>query len=66
MQFDYFVNEFQDLKNQNVEVNFIKNMYDQYKNAYEAYKNLFFINDIHWNKRGNEQVAKEILSKINF
>ena len=41
-------------------------MYDEYENAYEAYKNLFFINDIHWNKRGNAKVAKEILEKIDL
>jgi hypothetical protein len=66
MQFDYLINGFEDLKNENVEVNFIRNMYDDYQNAYDAYKSLFFINDIHWNKRGNSQVAKEILSKIDF
>ena len=26
----------------------------------------FFINDLHWNKKGNIQVAKEIISKIDF
>ena len=41
-------------------------MYDEYENAYDAYKNLFFINDIHWNKRGNVKVANEILNKIDL
>ena len=33
---------------------------------FEPTKNLFFINDIHWNKRGNLLVSNEILEKIDF
>jgi len=65
-QFSYLINSLKQLENKSVKVNFINKMYDQYDDAYEAYKNLFFINDIHWNKRGNLQAAKEILSKIKF
>jgi hypothetical protein len=50
----------------NIKVNFIKDLYNNYNNAYEAYRNLFFINDIHWNKRGNLLVSNEILEKIDF
>ena len=66
IQFDYLINSFKSLENKNVRVSFIKNIYEEYQNAYEAYKNLFFIKDIHWNKRGNAKVAKEILNKVNF
>jgi len=66
IQFDYLINSFKGLEKENVNVNFIKNIYKEYKNSYEAYKNLFFIKDIHWNKRGNAKVAKEILNKVNF
>ena len=66
IQFDYLINSFKGLQKENVNVNFIKNIYKEYKNSYEAYKNLFFIKDIHWNKRGNAKVAKEILNKVNF
>ena len=64
--FDYLIKGLENLKNKNVNIEFIRNMYDEYENAYDAYKNLFFINDIHWNKRGNAKVAKEILNKIDF
>ena len=66
IQFDYLINSFKGLEKENVNVNFINNIYKEYKNSYEAYKNLFFIKDIHWNKRGNAKVAKEILNKVNF
>ena len=66
IQFDYLINSFKELEKENVNVNFIKNIYKEYKNSYDAYKNLFFIKDIHWNKRGNAKVAKEILNKVNF
>ena len=64
--FDYLINILEKLKTKNVNIEFIRNMYDEYENAYDAYKNLFFINDIHWNKRGNAKVAKEILNKIDL
>ena len=64
--FDYLINGLEKLKTKNVNIEFIRNMYDEYENAYNAYKNLFFINDIHWNKRGNAKVAKEILNKIDL
>ena len=66
IQFDYLINSFKGLEKENVNVNFINNIYKEYKNSYEAYKNLFFIKDIHWNKRGNAKVAKEILDKVDF
>jgi len=55
-----------ELENKKVKVNFIKDMYEEYDNGYDAYRNLFFINDLHWNKKGNTEVAKEIMSKIDF
>ena len=66
--FNYMISEFKKLENlsQNLKVNFIKDLYNKYNNSYEAYKNLFFINDIHWNKRGNLLVSNEILEKIDF
>ena len=65
-QFDYLITGLKNLEKKNIKVNFIKDIYSGYDNGYDAYKNLFFINDIHWNKRGNAKVAKEILSKIDF
>ena len=41
-------------------------MYNNYKDEYDTYKNLFFINDIHFNKKGNLEVAKEIMTKVDF
>ena len=65
-QFNYLINGLNELENKKVKVNFIKDMYEKYDNGYDAYRNLFFINDLHWNKKGNIQVAKEIISKIDF
>ena len=66
--FNYMISEFEKLENlsENLKVNFIKDLYNKYNNSYEAYKNLFFINDIHWNKRGNLLVSNEILEKVDF
>ena len=64
--FEYLIKGLENLKSKNVNIEFIRNMYDEYENAYDAYKNLFFINDIHWNKRGNVKVANEILNKIDL
>ena len=65
-QLDYLITGLKNLEKENTKVNFIKDIYSSYDNGYEAYKNLFFINDIHWNKRGNAEVAKEILNKIDL
>ena len=65
-QFNYLINSFKNLEKNDLNVEFIKNLYDDYEDGYTAYRNLFFINDLHWNKRGNAQVAKEILGKISF
>ena len=65
-QFNYLIDGLNELENKKVKVNFIKDMYEKYDNGYDAYRNLFFINDLHWNKKGNIQVAKEIISKIDF
>ena len=65
-QFNYLIDGLNELENKKVKVNFIKDMYEEYDNGYDAYRNLFFINDLHWNKKGNTQVAKEIMSKIDF
>ena len=65
-QFIFLIDSLNELENKKVKVNFIKDMYEEYDNGYDAYRNLFFINDLHWNKKGNIQVAKEIMSKIDF
>jgi len=64
--FNYLISELKKLEDNNVKVNFIKDIYDDYVDGYEAYKNLFFIHDIHWNKKGNFHVAEEILKKVRF
>ena len=40
--------------------------YKDYDDKYEVYKDMFFINDIHLNKKGNIAVAEEIINKFNF
>ena len=64
--YDYVINSFKTLETSKSNFYVIENYYKDFENKFEAYKNLFFINDIHWNKKGNKLVAKEILEKINF
>ena len=60
------LDEFKKLEQNNVKFYYI-NKYDSlYKDKFEKYKNLFYINDNHWNKRGNMLVSDEILEKIDF
>ena len=63
---NYLLTSFKSLENENLKFFVISDFYDEYENKYESYKNLFFINDIHLNKRGNKLVAEEILRKVNF
>ena len=64
--YDYVINSFKTLETSKSNFYVIENYYKDFENKFEAYKNLFFINDIHWNKKCNKLVAKEILEKINF
>ena len=63
---NYLLTSFKSLENENLKFFVISDFYDEYENKYESYKNLFFINDIHLNKKGNKLVADEILRKVNF
>ena len=63
---NFILDEFKKLDKNNVKFYYI-NKYDSlYKDKFEKYKNLFYINDNHWNKRGNMLVSDEILEKIDF
>ena len=62
----YLLEKFENLEDNNSKFFVINDYYGEYKNKYESYKNLFFINDIHLNKKGNKLVAEEILKKIKF
>ncbi len=63
---EYLLKKFKNLENDNSKFFIIDDYYGEYKDKYESYKNLFFINDIHLNKKGNNLVAEEILKKIKF
>jgi len=63
---NYLLRSLKNLENDNSKFFVINHFYDEYKDKYESYKKLFFINDIHLNKKGNKLVADEILRKINF
>ena len=63
---NYLLESLKNLENDNSKFFVINHFYDEYKDKYESYKKLFFINDIHLNKKGNKLVADEILRKINF
>ena len=64
--FSYLIESFKSLEKYNVNFFEISDFYKQYENKFDAYKDLFFINDIHLNKQGNNQVANEIIQKIKF
>lgn len=63
---NYLLESLKNLENDNLKFFVINDFYEEYKDKYESYKKLFFINDIHLNKKGNKLVADEILRKINF
>ena len=62
----YIKDSFKSLETNNVSFFELNDYFKGYKDKYEVYKNLFFINDIHLNKKGNKQVFEEILKKINL
>ncbi|MDC2971156.1 hypothetical protein OAY09_02105 [Candidatus Pelagibacter sp.] len=63
---NFILDKFKKLEQNNVKFYYI-NTYDSlYKDKFEKYKNLFYINDNHWNKKGNMLVSDEILKKIDF
>ena len=62
----YLTNKFKELQDDTVNIEFLNEYYKSFDNKYDAYKNLFFIKDIHFNKKGNQYIAEEILNKLNF
>ena len=62
----YIKDSFKSLETNSVRFFELNDYFKGYKDKYEVYKNLFFINDIHLNKKGNKLVFEEILKKINF
>ena len=62
----YIKDSFKSLETNSASFYELNDYFKGYKDKYEAYKNLFFINDIHLNKKGNKLVFEEILKKINF
>ena len=62
----YIKDSFKSLETNSVSFFELNDYFKGYKDKYEVYRNLFFINDIHLNKKGNKQVFEEILKKINF
>ena len=62
----YIKDSFKSLETNRVSFFELNDYFKGYKDKYEVYKNLFFINDIHLNKKGNKQVFEEILKKINL
>ena len=62
----YIKDSFKSLETNSVSFFELNDYFKGYRDKYEVYKNLFFINDIHLNKKGNKLVFEEILKKINF
>lgn len=62
----YIQKSFKNLEKNGISFFELNDYYKDFENKYKIYKNLFFINDIHLNKKGNKLVSEEILNKINF
>ena len=45
---------------------FVSDFHKNEKDKFKIYKDLFFIGDNHFNDKGNEVVAKEIMKKSNY
>ena len=58
--------EFKNLEGPNVKFYYINDYHNIFADDIDSYKKLFFIGDIHWNKKGNFLVANEIINKLNF
>ena len=64
---NFYLNSFRNFSNEeNVDVIYLNHYHSEFDDKFEAYKNLFFINDIHFNKKGNKLIAEEILNKSFF
>ena len=63
---NFILAEFKKLEQNNVNFYYINKYDSKYEDKFEKYKNLFYINDNHWNKKGNKLVSEEIFEKISF
>jgi len=63
---NYLLLEFKKLEGPNVKFYYINEYHNIFNDDIDGYKKLFFIGDIHWNKKGNFLVANEIINKLNF
>ena len=63
---NFILTEFKKLEQNNVNFYYINKYDSKYEDKFEKYKNLFYINDNHWNKKGNRLVSEEIFEKISF
>ena len=63
---NYILLEFKKLEGPNVKFYYINEYHNIFDDNIDGYKKLFFIGDIHWNKKGSLLVANEIINKLNF
>lgn len=64
---NFYVNSFKKVADTlNADFIYLNDYHSNFSDKFEAYKNLFFINDIHWNIKGHQAVANEILNKSKF
>ena len=64
---NYLINSFEkSLNNSSAKFHYIRDFTTIYSSRIEAYKELFYIGDVHLNKKGNTEIAKEIINKLNF
>lgn len=61
--YQYLLNKLSSLKQKNINFIYLNDYYKNYKDRFDAYRNLFFTNDVHWNKEGNEKIAEELIEK---
>jgi len=61
--YEFLINQLESLNKNNIKFIYLNEYYQENKNRFDAYRDLFFVNDVHWNKKGNLKIAEEILNK---
>ena len=61
--YEYLIKQLESLSNKNNNFIYLNEYYQESKNRFDSYRDLFFVNDVHWNKKGNQKIAEEILRK---
>ena len=63
----YYENHWQEFSKKNsIDFIFLDDYHENYNDKFSIYKKLFFIGDNHFNNKGNQIVAEEIINKSKY